>query len=117
MVYDVLYLDDRSFVQKPYEMRREQLESLRLDADHWQIPPFVIGRGPAMLDASRDQGMEASSLSGLEANTSQGSGRAPGSRLRTSTDRSSSSAAGYRARADVAAGPARWWSAITRTAS
>jgi bifunctional non-homologous end joining protein LigD len=58
MIFDVLYLGDRSLVQEPHEIRREQLESLKLEADHCQTPPCVIGSGPAMLDASRQQRME-----------------------------------------------------------
>jgi bifunctional non-homologous end joining protein LigD len=58
MVFDVLYLDDALLVNEPYEQRRAQLESLQLESEHWQTPPYSVGSGPAMLEASREQGME-----------------------------------------------------------
>jgi bifunctional non-homologous end joining protein LigD len=58
MIFDVVYLDDRSLLQQPYEVRREQLEGLHLEAEHWQTPPSNVGDGEAMLAASREQGME-----------------------------------------------------------
>ena len=41
-----------------YEARRELLQNLELEAEHWQTPPFSIGGGEAMREASREQGME-----------------------------------------------------------
>jgi bifunctional non-homologous end joining protein LigD len=58
MAFDLLYLDSAPLIAEPYETRRELLESLGLEAEHWQTPPVSIGGGEAMRDASREQGME-----------------------------------------------------------
>ena len=58
MAFDVLYLDGASLVNQPYEERRENLEALNLDSDSWQTPPSVVGGGSAMLQASKEQGLE-----------------------------------------------------------
>jgi bifunctional non-homologous end joining protein LigD len=58
MIFDVLYLDDVSLLQLPYEERRGHLESLQLESDHWQTPYYSVGSGQAMLEAGREQGME-----------------------------------------------------------
>jgi len=58
MIFDLLYVDDCSLLQAPYEMRREQLEALHLEDDHWATPPSTVGGGEAMLQSSREQGFE-----------------------------------------------------------
>src|SRR6266542_4415547 len=37
IIFDLLHLDDASLLNEPYEQRREQLEGLGLDADHWCV--------------------------------------------------------------------------------
>jgi len=58
MAFDVLYLDGRSLMHRPYVERRELLDSLGLNAAHWQTPPYTRGEGAAMLQVSREQQLE-----------------------------------------------------------
>ncbi|MGH7903874.1 MAG: non-homologous end-joining DNA ligase [Candidatus Dormibacteraceae bacterium] len=58
MVFDVLYANGRSTLERPYEERRRILDSLRLSGAHWQVPPWRSGDGRSMLDAARRQGFE-----------------------------------------------------------
>jgi ATP-dependent DNA ligase len=55
VIFDVLYLDDTSLMDQPYEARRELLEKLGLEAEHWQTPPFgsVVATPCARPAASR----------------------------------------------------------------
>ena len=58
MVFDVLHLEGRSRLGEPYTARRELLEGLELDGDHWQTPGWHRGDGAAMVQASKDRGLE-----------------------------------------------------------
>ena len=58
MVFDVMWLDDRSTMSQPYAQRREQLVELGLNRGQWQTPPGSEGDGRAMLDAAADLGIE-----------------------------------------------------------
>ena len=58
MLFDVLYLEGRSMMGRPYEERRELLESLGLEGPRWQTPRYHRGEGAALLEASADQGLE-----------------------------------------------------------
>ncbi len=63
LVFDVLHLDGRSLTDVPYVERREVLDSLGLSGPSWQTPPWFRGSGddpvgPAVLAASREQGLE-----------------------------------------------------------
>jgi bifunctional non-homologous end joining protein LigD len=58
LAFDLLYLDGRSLLDLPYESRREALDGLGLAGPSWQTPPWFIGGGAAVLDASRQQGLE-----------------------------------------------------------
>jgi bifunctional non-homologous end joining protein LigD len=58
MIFDVLYLDDRSTMERPYQERRELLEGLGLSGSHWRTPAHHVGDGAAMVEASREQGLE-----------------------------------------------------------
>jgi bifunctional non-homologous end joining protein LigD len=58
LVFDVLYLDGRSTMELPYEERRELLEGLELEGSHWRTPSYHVGDGEAMVEASREQGLE-----------------------------------------------------------
>lgn len=88
MVFDLLYLEDASLLQQPYETRRARLEGLHLEADHWATPPSTIGGGEAMLQASREQGYEGVIAKRLGNVTSQGSALAHGPSSRISGARS-----------------------------
>ena len=58
MLFDVLYLEGRSLMDRPYEERREVLESMGLEGPAWQTPRYHRGEGAALLEASADQGLE-----------------------------------------------------------
>jgi bifunctional non-homologous end joining protein LigD len=58
VLFDLLYLDGRSLVAEPYERRREALEALDLQGDALQAPAYHPGEGAALLDASRERGLE-----------------------------------------------------------
>jgi bifunctional non-homologous end joining protein LigD len=42
----------------PYEERRELLDGLGLSGSHWRTPAHHVGDGAAMVEASREQGLE-----------------------------------------------------------
>jgi bifunctional non-homologous end joining protein LigD len=58
MAFDLLHLDGRSLLELPYEQRRDLLEQLGLDGPAWRTPRFHRGGGQALLDATREQGLE-----------------------------------------------------------
>jgi bifunctional non-homologous end joining protein LigD len=58
LVFDVLHLDGRSLLDEPYDERRRVLESLELSGPSWQTPPWFRGGGTAVLEASKQQGLE-----------------------------------------------------------
>jgi bifunctional non-homologous end joining protein LigD len=58
VIFDLLFLDGRSLMERPYEERRAELESLALSGPNWQTPAFRVGDGAALLDATRAQGLE-----------------------------------------------------------
>ena len=56
MIFDLVYLDDRTLFDEPYERRRELLEELGLSGPHWQTAP-VFDDGEAVREAAREQGL------------------------------------------------------------
>lgn len=58
VIFDLLYLDDRSLMRQSYEERRRQLADLGLGGPNWQVPDYQRGDGDVLLDASRAQGLE-----------------------------------------------------------
>ena len=56
MLFDVLYLEGRSLMGRPYEERREVLESMGLEGPSWQTPRYHRGEGAALLEASAAPG-------------------------------------------------------------
>jgi bifunctional non-homologous end joining protein LigD len=58
MIFDLLYLDGHSTITLPYTDRRSLLEQLELSGPHWQTPAYHRGEGEALLEASREQGLE-----------------------------------------------------------
>jgi bifunctional non-homologous end joining protein LigD len=58
VIFDLLYLDGHSLLEKPYEERRRALDALGLGGPSWQVPAFQRAEGRAFLDASRKQGLE-----------------------------------------------------------
>ncbi|MFT4009478.1 MAG: non-homologous end-joining DNA ligase [Nocardioidaceae bacterium] len=57
MVFDVLAVDGHDVTAEPLSMRRKLLEALELDGPAWQTSPGYDD-GPALLDATREQGLE-----------------------------------------------------------
>jgi bifunctional non-homologous end joining protein LigD len=58
VAFDLLHLDGRSLLELPYERRRELLERLDLQGPAWRTPRVQRGGGQALLDATREQGLE-----------------------------------------------------------
>ncbi|GAC1444644.1 MAG: hypothetical protein NVSMB55_21650 [Mycobacteriales bacterium] len=58
MVFDVLHLEGGSLLAAGYDQRREVLEGLGLQGEHWSVPAAFVGGGQALLDATREQKLE-----------------------------------------------------------
>ena len=58
LAFDVLHLDGQSLLDTTYAERRRILESLDLAGPTWQTPPHFEGGGAAVLEASKQQGLE-----------------------------------------------------------
>jgi len=58
MAFDLLWLDGRSLMDRPYEERRAALRALLADGERWQVPDHVAGGGAQLLAATREQGLE-----------------------------------------------------------
>ncbi|HEX4108045.1 MAG TPA: DNA ligase D [Solirubrobacteraceae bacterium] len=58
VIFDVLHLDGESLLERPYDERRERLQALELAGEHWQTPAAHHGDGPALVQASREMGLE-----------------------------------------------------------
>jgi bifunctional non-homologous end joining protein LigD len=58
VLFDVLWANGMSLLDRTYTQRREILEGLTIAGPAWQITPAHIGQGKAMLDAARQNGME-----------------------------------------------------------
>jgi bifunctional non-homologous end joining protein LigD len=58
VVFDVLHREGESLLDRTYDERRAALDGLELAGEHWQVPPAFLGGGPAVLEATRAQGLE-----------------------------------------------------------
>lgn len=58
MIFDLLRLDGRLTLSRPYVDRRARLESLGLDGPAWSVPPYQVGNGRAMLQQARQLQLE-----------------------------------------------------------
>jgi bifunctional non-homologous end joining protein LigD len=58
LAFDLLRLDELDVVGLTYAQRRELLDAVDLDGDHWQNPPYFAGGGAAALRVSRERGLE-----------------------------------------------------------
>jgi bifunctional non-homologous end joining protein LigD len=58
VLFDVLYADGRRLLDVPYEERRAELAALQLAGPNWQAPEYQAGDGQALLEASREQGLD-----------------------------------------------------------
>jgi bifunctional non-homologous end joining protein LigD len=68
----VLYLEGRSVMGRPYEERRELLESLELEGPSWQTPRYHRGEGKALVEASAKGGLEGVVAKRLDSTYSPG---------------------------------------------
>jgi bifunctional non-homologous end joining protein LigD len=59
MVFDLLRLDGESTMRLPYVERRRLLDELGIaSGPAWQVPRYSVGNGAALLEATREQGLE-----------------------------------------------------------
>lgn len=58
MIFDLLWLNGHSLMDRPYTERREQLEALKLQGERWRVPEFHRGDGAALLAVTREHGLE-----------------------------------------------------------
>jgi bifunctional non-homologous end joining protein LigD len=58
VVFDLLWLEGHSTLALPYRERRKLLDELSLEGPSWQTPTAHEGGGAALLDATRDLGLE-----------------------------------------------------------
>jgi len=58
VIFDLLWLDGHSLLERPYAERRHELAALGLRGESWQTPEHIVGRGRATLDASAAAGLE-----------------------------------------------------------
>ena len=58
MIFDLLWLDGEPLLDLPYLERRRRLDQLDLDGPRWRVPEQFIGHGAALLQATREQGLE-----------------------------------------------------------
>jgi bifunctional non-homologous end joining protein LigD len=58
MIFDLLWLDGHSLMERTYEERRAALAELDLAGPTWQAPAHHVGDGAALLAASRAQELE-----------------------------------------------------------
>ena len=72
VLFDVLYLEGRSVMARPYEERRELLESLGLEGPNWQTPRYHRGEGRALVEASAKNGLEGVVAKKLDSTYSPG---------------------------------------------
>jgi bifunctional non-homologous end joining protein LigD len=57
-IFDLLYLDGRSLMERPYAERRQALEGLGLQGPAWRVPAAHPGEGKTLLEATGVQGLE-----------------------------------------------------------
>jgi len=58
MAFDLLHLDGRALLDVPYAERRALLDALGLSGPAWRAPRARAGGGAALLEATRQQGLE-----------------------------------------------------------
>jgi len=59
MAFDMIWSDGYPIETQQWQRRREQLESLRLDGDHWRVPTAHVGDGAELAAAAKASGVEA----------------------------------------------------------
>ena len=58
VIFDLLYLDGHSTMSLSYEERRSLLERLELEGPAWRTPSYHRGEGSALLEATKQHGIE-----------------------------------------------------------
>ena len=58
VIFDLLYLDGHSTIRLSFEERRELLEELELNGSAWRTPAYHRGEGKALLEATKNLGIE-----------------------------------------------------------
>jgi bifunctional non-homologous end joining protein LigD len=58
VIFDLLYLDGRLTLPLAYEDRRTLLEGLELEGPAWRTPTYHRGEGSALLEATKNLGIE-----------------------------------------------------------
>ncbi len=58
VIFDLLYLDGEDLTSLPHRERRARLESLELHQGPWQVPDIHPGQGEALMEATRQRGLE-----------------------------------------------------------
>jgi bifunctional non-homologous end joining protein LigD len=58
VLFDVLYLDGRSLLDRTYSERRQILEELTLAGPSWTVTPSYVNHGQQMLDAATQNKLE-----------------------------------------------------------
>src|SRR5437879_489514 len=58
LIFDLLYEEDRSLINRPYDQRRRRLETLDLSGSAWWVPPSYRGGGVDVQVESRRLGYE-----------------------------------------------------------
>jgi bifunctional non-homologous end joining protein LigD len=72
VIFDLLWLDGRSLLERPYRERRRALEELALRGERWQTPDYIAGRGRETLEASEAAGLEGIVAKRLDSRYEQG---------------------------------------------
>jgi bifunctional non-homologous end joining protein LigD len=58
LAFDLLSLGGKDLMRKPYAERRDALEHIGLSGPQWAVPPYQVGSGAVMQEASRSLGLE-----------------------------------------------------------
>jgi bifunctional non-homologous end joining protein LigD len=58
VLFDILYLDGKNTMKRPYVERRELLEEVTIAGPHWQRTPAHRGEGKLMLEAAEQNHLE-----------------------------------------------------------
>lgn len=58
LIFDLLHLDGKAYLDLPYSERRKRLAKLKLKDDRWLVSPSYPGEGPAVVQAARAQELE-----------------------------------------------------------
>lgn len=59
VAFDLLWQNGHECCDEPWTDRRDRLEGLELDGDHWRVPTAHVGDGADLADAGRAQGVGA----------------------------------------------------------